>query len=61
MEAKRSKLIQFLRDDLAVPTPAIDFALRQSPLDTPLPMVLWQYGLITLSQLDQIFDWLEKA
>ena len=24
-----------------------------------LPMILWQYGLITLEQLDLIFDWLE--
>jgi hypothetical protein len=25
----------------------------------PLPMILWQYGLITLEQLAQIFDWLD--
>ncbi|CAA9283859.1 hypothetical protein AVDCRST_MAG92-3740, partial [uncultured Coleofasciculus sp.] len=23
-----------------------------------LPITLWQYGLITLVQLDQVFDWL---
>lgn len=63
MEGKqRSKLIQFLQEDLALPTAAIDFAVKHSPPElAPLPMVLWQYGLITLSQLDQIFDWLEKA
>ncbi|MBE9076494.1 DUF2949 domain-containing protein [Romeria aff. gracilis LEGE 07310] len=27
----------------------------------PLPMVLWQYGLVTISQLEQIYDWLETA
>jgi hypothetical protein len=26
-----------------------------------LPMVLWQYGLVTLDQLDKIFDWLSEA
>lgn len=62
MEAKRSRLIQFLQDELALPTSVIDFAIRHSQVDTaPLPMVLWQYGLVTLNQLDQIFDWLEKA
>jgi len=63
MEAKkRSKFIQFLREELALPTSAIDFAVRHSqPELAPLPMVLWQYGLVTLNQLDQIFDWLEKA
>jgi hypothetical protein len=24
-------------------------------------MTLWQYGLITLEQLEQIYDWLETA
>jgi hypothetical protein len=40
----------------------VDFALRQreSAYD-PLPMILWQYGLVTLEQLDQIYDWLETT
>ncbi len=25
----------------------------------PLHMILWQYGLVSLEQLEQIFDWLE--
>jgi Protein of unknown function (DUF2949) len=25
----------------------------------PLPMVLWQYGLVTIEQLDRIYDWIE--
>ncbi|MBE9013377.1 DUF2949 domain-containing protein [Pseudanabaenaceae cyanobacterium LEGE 13415] len=63
MEAKkRSKFIQFLREELALPTSAIDFAVKHcQPELAPLPMVLWQYGLVTLNQLDQIFDWLEQA
>jgi hypothetical protein len=24
-------------------------------------MILWQYGLISLGQLDKIFDWLEAV
>jgi hypothetical protein len=59
---KQVRLIRFLREDLAVPTAAIAVALRHHGESTdPLPMVLWQYGLITLEQLDQIFDWLETA
>lgn len=56
------KLIQFLRDELAIPSASIDLAVRHQP-DAPnlLPMILWQYGLVTLNQLDQIFDWLETA
>jgi hypothetical protein len=55
-----SQLIRFLQDDLDVPTNSIALVLRQRELsfDT-LPMLLWQYGLIDLQQLDRIFDWLE--
>ena len=55
-------LIRFLRDELAIPSTSIDLAVRHQP-DTLnlLPMVLWQYGLVTLEQLEQIFDWLETA
>jgi hypothetical protein len=57
-----SKLIRFLQDELAIPAASIDLAVRH-PEQTPnlLPMVLWQYGLITIEQLDQIFDWLETS
>ncbi|HEY9667454.1 MAG TPA: DUF2949 domain-containing protein [Coleofasciculaceae cyanobacterium] len=56
------KLISFLRDELAIPSSSIDLAVRHHA-DTPnlLPMVLWQYGLVTLEQLDRIFDWLETT
>jgi hypothetical protein len=56
------KLIYFLKDELAIPSASIDLAVRHHP-DTPnlLPMILWQYGLVTLDQLEKIFDWLETA
>ena len=56
------KIIYFLNDELAIPSASIDLAVRHHP-DTPnlIPMILWQYGLVTLEQLDKIFDWLETA
>lgn len=56
------KLISFLQDELAIPSTSIELAVRCQP-DTPnlLPMILWQYGLVTIKQLEQIFDWLETA
>ncbi|BAZ09354.1 hypothetical protein NIES4071_11620 [Calothrix sp. NIES-4071] len=55
-------LISFLQKDLAIPVNDLQLALRHIE-QTPslLPIVLWQYGLVTLSQLDQIFDWLQKS
>lgn len=57
-----NRLLQFLQDELRVPSESIQIALRQEE-HTPnlFPMVLWQYGLITLEQLDKIFDWLATA
>ncbi|NEQ38782.1 MAG: DUF2949 domain-containing protein, partial [Okeania sp. SIO3I5] len=48
--------------ELSISDSAIATALRHQEEDSnQLPMVLWQYGLVTLKQLDQIFDWLEMA
>lgn len=58
----KARLIRFLQDELSLPSDSIQMALRhEEPLPTLLPMVLWQYGLVTLEQLDRIFDWMETA
>ena len=55
-----TKLIRFLQDELAIPPKAIKQALQQCKEDFgPLPMVLWQQGVVTLQQLERIFDWME--
>lgn len=56
------RLIKFLKEELAVPAAAIALGLRNREHDAnQLPMILWQYGLITLDQLNRVFDWLETA
>lgn len=58
----QQKLVQFLQTELAIPTNAIAIGLRHSAqAPNMLPMVLWQYGLITLEQLDRVFEWMETA
>lgn len=53
-------LVYFLREELAIPAASIEFAIRHHAEPPNLvAMILWQYGLITLQQLDLIFDWLE--
>lgn len=57
-----SEFIRFLTEELSISASSIDFALRQCKnAYDPLQMVLWQYGLISLEQLDRIFDWLEST
>lgn len=60
--AKYMQFLQFLQEDLSISAASIDMATRHREQDPgPLPMILWQYGLVTLEQLDRIYDWLERA
>ena len=55
-----TRFLRFLQDELAISKDSIAMAQRHLEQDPgPLPMILWQYGLVTLKQLDQIYDWLE--
>jgi len=58
----QSRLVRFLQEELALSTSSIAIALRHIEQDPgPLPIILLQYGLITLEQLDRIYDWLEAG
>ncbi|MBD2100318.1 DUF2949 domain-containing protein [Leptolyngbya sp. FACHB-261] len=64
MELSRSKaqLVSFLQQELTLPPSSIALALRHWEQDPgPLSMILWQYGLVSLEQLEKIFDWLEMS
>ena len=61
-QSRYSRLINFLEEDLAISAASLAVALRNRDQDPgSLTMTLWQYGLITLEQLEQIYDWLETA
>jgi hypothetical protein len=54
------EFINFLQTELAISPADIGVMLRHLESDSaPLPMILWQYGLVSLAQLTQIFDWIE--
>jgi hypothetical protein len=58
----QSQFIQFLEEDLKISADSIAIAQRhQGQNPDLLPIILWQYGLVTIEQLDQIFDWLEQT
>jgi hypothetical protein len=60
--SNHTNLIRFLQDELSISSSSIQVALKHSEQDPgPLPMILWQYGLVTLEQLEQIYDWMEVA
>jgi hypothetical protein len=59
---KYSRLLQFLQEELAISDSSLAIAQRHRERDPgPIHMILWQYGLVTLEQLELIYDWLETA
>ncbi|MGH1396152.1 MAG: DUF2949 domain-containing protein [Trichormus sp.] len=58
---KDLELLAFLHNELELSHKDIAIALKHREFDhAPLPMLLWQYGLVNLEQLDKILDWLYK-
>jgi Protein of unknown function (DUF2949) len=57
-----SQLIEFLQRELSISAQEISFVTRrQDTSRSQLPIMLWQYGLITLQQLEKIFDWQDQV
>ena len=57
-----NRLIYFLQKEIAIPTAAISLVLRYYQRDpAPIPIILWQYGLVSLRQLEQILTWIENS
>jgi Protein of unknown function (DUF2949) len=55
------RFVNFLRQDLNLSDDSVQLALKQSRSEYGrLPIVLWQYGLVSLAELDQIYDWFES-
>ncbi|MDX2096291.1 MAG: DUF2949 domain-containing protein [Leptolyngbyaceae cyanobacterium bins.59] len=55
-----TELLNFLQQELALSTEEITLLLNHRESEyAPLPMLLWQYGLISLEKLNHLFDWLE--
>ena len=51
-------LLQFLQRRLGLSPSALDLGQRQAELEqAPLPIVLWSFGLLSLQQLEEVYDW----
>ena len=55
------ELCNFIIEQLGISQDAIELGIKRSRLEnSPLPIVMRSYGLITLSQLKVILLWLKK-
>ena len=51
-------LLQFLQRRLGLSPSALELGQRRAELEqAPLPIVLWSFGLLSLQQLEDVFDW----
>jgi Protein of unknown function (DUF2949) len=55
------QVVNFLRQNLNLSEDSVQLALKQSQSDySSLPIILWQYGLVSLPELDRVYDWFES-
>ena len=52
------ELCNFIIDKLSISKSALELGIKRSKLEnSPLPIVMWSYGLISLYQLYIILSW----
>ena len=54
-------LIIFLSSEIGLDERSIELALKLSKQNnTPLPILLWSYGMLTIDELDKLYSFLFK-
>ena len=52
------ELCDFIIDKFGISQRALELGIKKSYMEnSPLPIVMWSYGLLTLSQLNMILSW----
>ena len=53
------KMIFFLLDEIGLDHSSIELGLKLSKRNnTPLPILLWSYGILTIDELDKLYSFL---
>ena len=52
-------LIFFLLNEIGLEDSAIELGIKLSIINnTPLPIILWSYGILTIEELDKLYSFL---
>ena len=55
------KIISFLVDEIGIEESSIELGLKLSiKNNSPLPILLWSYGILTIEELDKLYTLLFK-
>ena len=53
------KIVIYLVDEIGLDESSIELALKLSLRNkTPLPIILWSYGMLTIEELDKLYTFL---
>ena len=53
------KIISFLVDEIGLEESSIELGIKLSiNNNSPLPILLWSYGLLTIEELDELYSFL---
>ncbi len=53
------KIISYLVEQIGIEESSIELGLKLSiKQNTPLPILLWSYGLLTIEELDELYTFL---
>ena len=53
------KMIFFLLDEIGLDPSSVELGLKLSIRNnTPLPVLLWSYGILTIDELDKLYSFL---
>ena len=56
-----SKIISFLLDEIGLDESTVELGINLSiKNNTPLPILLWSYGILTIDELDELYTFLFK-
>jgi dTDP-4-dehydrorhamnose 3,5-epimerase-like enzyme len=56
-----TQVIDFVQQEFGISRAEVITALHHDESASQFPLILWQYGFITVQQLDRLFEWLEGA
>ena len=55
------KILSFLKDEIGLKESSIELGLKLSiKKNTPLPIILWSYGILTIEELDKLYTFLYR-
>ena len=62
VDYSNKKIITFLLDEIGLEHPSIKLGLKLSiKNNTPLPILLWNYGILTIEELDEFYTYLFQS